>query len=158
MKKIPMTVSGKHKLQEELEHLKRVVRPEIISSIAEARAHGDLKENAEYHAARERQSFAEGRIEHLEAVLSHAEVIDVTKIPHTGRVIFGVTVDLINTDNDEPLVYQIVGEQEADIKAGKISISSPLARAMIGKEEGDIVEIQTPAGLLSYEIEKVRHE
>jgi transcription elongation factor GreA len=158
MKRIPMTVSGKHKLHDELEHLKKIVRPEIIAAIAEARAHGDLKENAEYHAARERQSFTEGRIEHLEAVLSHAEVIDVKRIPHTGRVIFGVTVDLINTDNDEILIYQIVGEQEADIKAGKISISSPLARAMIGKEEGDVVEIHTPAGLLSYEIEKVRHE
>jgi transcription elongation factor GreA len=158
MRKIPMTVGGKTKLQEELDHLKRVVRIEVINAIAEARAHGDLKENAEYHAARERQSFVEGRIEQLESVLSRAEVIDVTRIPHTGRVIFGVTVQLINTDNDDIIIYQIVGEEEADIKAGKISVTSPLARAMIGKEEGDVIEVQTPAGIISYEIGVVRHE
>lgn len=157
MRKTPMTVNGKQKLQEELENLKRVVRPQVINAIAEARAHGDLKENAEYHAARERQSFVEGRIEYLEALLSHAEVIDISRIPHTGRVIFGVTVKLINTDNDDVLVYQIVGEDEADIKQSKISITSPLARAMIGKEEGDIIDVQTPAGLLSYEIDAVQH-
>lgn len=158
MRKIPMTVGGKVKLQEELDHLKRVVRVEVINAIAEARAHGDLKENAEYHAARERQSFVEGRIEQLESILSRIEVIDVTRIPHTGRVIFGVTVELINTDNDEVIIYQIVGEEEADIKSGRISVTSPLARAMIGKEEGDVIEVQTPAGIISYEIGDVRHE
>lgn len=158
MRKIPITVQGKQKLQEELEQLKRFERPAVISSIAEARAHGDLKENAEYHAARERQSFLEGRIEQLEGILSQIEVIDVTRIPHTGRVIFGVTVSLINLDNDESTVYQIVGEPEADIKLGKISITSPLARALIGKEEGDVIEIQTAGGLVSYEIEQVRHD
>ncbi|MFN7096452.1 MAG: transcription elongation factor GreA [Gammaproteobacteria bacterium] len=158
MHKIPMTVGGKAKLQEELDHLKRVTRIEVINAIAEARAHGDLKENAEYHAARERQSFVEGRIEHIEAVLSRAEVIDVKRIPHTGRVIFGVTVQLINTDNDEIIIYQIVGEEEADIKLGKISVTSPLARAMVGKEEGDIIDVQTPAGIISYEIGEVRHD
>lgn len=158
MRKIPMTVQGKQKLEEELEQLKRFERPAVINAIAEARAHGDLKENAEYHAARERQSFLEGRIEQLEAILSQIEVIDVTRIPHTGRVIFGVTVSLINLDNDESIVYQIVGEHEADIKLGKISITSPLARALIGKEEGDVIEIQTAGGLISYEIEQVRHD
>jgi transcription elongation factor GreA len=153
-----MTVQGKQKLEEELEQLKRFERPAVINAIAEARAHGDLKENAEYHAARERQSFLEGRIEQLEAILSQIEVIDVTRIPHTGRVIFGVTVSLINLDNDESIVYQIVGEHEADIKLGKISITSPLARALIGKEEGDVIEIQTAGGLISYEIEQVRHD
>lgn len=157
MRKSPMTVTGRDKLQEEIEHLKRVARPEVIASLAEARAHGDLKENAEYHAARERQSFLEGRIEYVEALLAHSEVIDVKRIPNTGRVIFGVTVRLINIDNDETVVYQIVGEDEADIKQGRISVTSPLARAMIGKEVGDIIDVQTPVGLVSYEVSEVEH-
>lgn len=157
MRKSPMTVSGKLKLQEELDNLKRNVRVEVIKAIAEARAHGDLKENAEYHAARERQSFVEGRIEYLEALLAKSEVIDVAKIPHTGRVIFGVTVYLINIDNNESIIYQIVGEEEADIKSGKISVTSPLARAMIGKEEGDTIEVQTPTGVITFDIDKVVH-
>ncbi|NNM58900.1 MAG: transcription elongation factor GreA [Legionellales bacterium] len=157
MRKSPMTASGKEKLQEELEHLKRVARPEVITSLAEARAHGDLKENAEYHAARERQSFLEGRIEHLESLLAHSEVIDIRRIPHTGRVIFGATITLINIDNDETVVYQIVGEEEADIKQGRISVTSPLARAMIGKEVGDVIDVKTPVGLVSYEVSEVQH-
>ena len=155
--KIPMTVTGHQVLVDELENLKRVVRKEVIEAIAEARAHGDLKENAEYHAAKERQSFVEGRIAELEGKLSLSQVIDVSKIPHTGRVVFGVTVDLINIDNDETSTYKIVGEEEADLKQRKISITSPIARALIGKEEGDIVDINTPGGLVSYEITTVKH-
>ena len=155
--KIPMTVTGHQVLVDELENLKRVVRKEVIEAISEARAHGDLKENAEYHAAKERQSFVEGRIAELEGKLSLSQVIDVSKIPHTGRVVFGVTVDLINIDNDETSTYKIVGEEEADLKQRKISITSPIARALIGKEEGDIVDINTPGGLVSYEITTVKH-
>ena len=156
-KKIPMTVTGHQVLVDELDNLKRVVRKEVIAAIAEARAHGDLKENAEYHAAKERQRFVEGRIAELESKLSLAQVIDVSKIPHTGRVVFGVTVELINIDNDETSSYQIVGEEEANLKQRKISVTSPIARALIGKDEGDIVDITTPGGLVSYEITHVKH-
>jgi len=134
MQKFPMTVSGEKSLRDELDDLKTVQRPTVIASIAEAREHGDLKENAEYHAAREQQGFIEGRIQELEGKLGSAQVIDVTQIPHTGKVIFGTTVDLINLDTDETVSYQIVGDDEANIKGGKISISSPIARALIGKE------------------------
>lgn len=155
--KIPMTVEGHQKLQAELEHLKRVVRKEVIEAISEARKHGDLKENAEYHAAKERQSFVEGRIIELESKVSMAQVIDTTKITPTGKVIFGVTVVLINVDNDEVATYKIVGEEEADLKESKISITSPIARALIGKEEGDVVDISTPGGVVSFEIDQVKH-
>jgi transcription elongation factor GreA len=155
--KIPMTVSGHQKLMDELEHLKRVVRKEVIEAISEARKHGDLRENAEYHSAKERQSFVEGRIVELESKLSHAQIIDVTKITPTGRVIFGATVVLINVDNDETSTYTIVGEEESDIKESKISITSPIARALIGKEVGDLVDITTPSGMVSYEIIEVNY-
>lgn len=157
MSKVPMTVAGAQRLREELEHLKKVERPRIVKAIAEAREHGDLKENAEYHAAREQQSFCEGRIQEIEGKLSHAQIIDVTTIPNTGKVIFGVTVDIINVDTDETVTYTIVGEDEADVKANKISYSSPIARALIGKEEGDEVVVKTPAGEVVYEIDKVQH-
>lgn len=152
-----MTVKGEKALREEVQKLKTEERPKVIEAIAEARAHGDLKENAEYHAAREQQSFIEGRILEIESKLSHAQVIDVTKIDKSGKVIFGTTVNLINVDTDEELCYQIVGDDEADIKAGKISVSSPIARALIGKEEGEIVPVQIPSGLVEYEIDEVLH-
>ncbi|UTW03477.1 transcription elongation factor GreA [Amphritea atlantica] len=157
MKKFPMTVGGEKALREELDDLKTVQRPTVIASIAEAREHGDLKENAEYHAAREQQGFIEGRIQELEGKLGSAQVIDVTQIPHTGKVIFGTTVDLINMDTEDTVCYQIVGDDEANIKGGKISISSPIARALIGKEEGDVAVVQTPGGGVEYEIDQVRH-
>ncbi len=157
MQKFPMTVSGEKSLRDELDDLKTVQRPTVIASIAEAREHGDLKENAEYHAAREQQGFIEGRIQELEGKLGSAQVIDVTQIPHTGKVIFGTTVDLINLDTDETVSYQIVGDDEANIKGGKISISSPIARALIGKEEGDVAVVQTPGGGVEYEIDQVHH-
>ncbi|WP_417227473.1 transcription elongation factor GreA [Amphritea sp.] len=157
MKKFPMTVGGEKALREELDDLKTVQRPTVIASIAEAREHGDLKENAEYHAAREQQGFIEGRIQELEGKLGSAQVIDVTQIPHTGKVIFGTTVDLLNLDTDETVTYQIVGDDEANIRNGKISISSPIARALIGKEEGDVAVVQTPGGGVEYEIDQVRH-
>lgn len=152
-----MTVVGADKLREELEHLKKVERPKIISSIAEARAHGDLKENAEYHAAREQQSFCEGRIQEIEGKLANAQVIDVTKIPCTDKVIFGTTIDIINVETDETITYQIVGDDEADVKNNKISVNSPIARGLIGKEVGDSVVIKTPAGEVEYEIDAVKH-
>lgn len=158
MQRFPMTRQGHDALQVELQHLKSVERPRISAAIAEARAHGDLKENAEYHAAREQQGFVEGRIQDIEAKLSNAQVIDVTAMPRTGRVIFGVTVDIVNVETDETRTYQIVGDDEADIKNNKISVSSPIARGLIGKEEGDIVLIQTPAGAVEYEIAEVRYE
>jgi transcription elongation factor GreA len=136
MSKVPLTARGAEKLREELERLKRIERPRIIAAIAEARAHGDLKENAEYHAAREQQSFVEGRIKLIEGKLSHAHVIDVTKLPANGKVVFGATVQILEVEKDEELTYQIVGEDEADLKHGMISISSPIARALIGKSEG----------------------
>jgi len=157
MNKVPMTVAGEKSLREELERLKRVDRPRIVQAIAEAREHGDLKENAEYHAAREQQSFCEGRIKEIEHKLSHAQVIDVTTIPHSGRVIFGTTVDLINVDNDSEVTYRIVGEDEADVKQNLISVSSPIARALVGKSEGDEVVVKAPSGEICYEIGQVRH-
>ncbi|MEC9483405.1 MAG: transcription elongation factor GreA [Halomonas sp.] len=157
MNKVPMTVVGEQRLREELNQLKGVERPRVINAIAEAREHGDLKENAEYHAAREQQGFIEGRIQEIESKLSTAQVIDVTRMPKTGKVIFGVTVELINLDNDEEVRYQIVGEDEADIKAGKISVTSPIARALIGKEEGDVALVRTPGGEVEYEISSVEH-
>src|SRR5437870_7590991 len=149
MKKIPMTIAGAKSLEQELQDLKTIKRPKVIEAIAEARAHGDLKENAEYHAAKESQSFIEGRIAEIESKLATAQVIDVTKIPNHGKVIFGATVQLINTETEETFSYQIVGEDEANIKQGKISVASPIARALIGKEEGNAVDVQTPAGLLN---------
>lgn len=157
MSRVPMTVSGEKALREELDRLKTVDRPRVIQSIAEAREHGDLKENAEYHAAREEQGFIEGRIQELEGKLSHAQVIDVTAIPHSGKVIFGTTVVIINCETDETVRYQIVGDDEADIKAGKLSINSPIARGLIGKSEGEVAGIQTPKGIVEFEIEEVLH-
>lgn len=157
MNKVPMTVVGAEKLREELQRLKTVERPRIINAIAEARAHGDLKENAEYHAAREQQSFVEGRILEIENKLSAAQVIDVTRIENTGKIIFGTTVKLTNVKTNQAVCYQIVGDDEADINAHKISISSPIARALIGKYEGDQVEVRTPEGSSEYEVLEVAH-
>jgi transcription elongation factor GreA len=151
MLKIPMTVEGFSRLEEELKHLKAVERPAVIRAIAEAREHGDLSENAEYHAARERQSFIEGRVAELEDKISRAEVIDVHKL--SGKqVMFGATVTLLDEDTEEKIKYQLVGQDEADIRAGRLSISSPLARALIGKKVGDTVEVSTPGGSKSYEV------
>ena len=157
MSKVPMTVAGEAALREELDRLKRVDRPRITEAIAVAREHGDLKENAEYHAAREQQSFNEGRIMEIEGKLGNVQVIDVTAIAHTGKVIFGTTIDLINTDTDETVTYRIVGEDEADVKKNQISGGSPVARALIGKEEGDVVVVRAPSGDIEYEIDEVRH-
>ncbi|WP_020405519.1 transcription elongation factor GreA [Hahella ganghwensis] len=157
MNKVPMTKAGEKALREELNRLKTVDRPKVIEAIADAREHGDLKENAEYHAAREQQSFIEGRIQEIEGKLSMSQIIDVAAIPNTGKVIFGVTVDIINIETDEVSTYTIVGDDEADIKHNKISISSPIARALVGKEVGDVVTVQIPSGLVEYEIEEVRH-
>ena len=158
MNRVPLTVQGAEKLRAELDELKNVKRPQIIEAIATARAHGDLKENAEYHAAREQQSFAEGRIKEIEGKLSNAEIIDVTKVNANGRVVFGTTVILANEDNGDEVTYKIVGEDEADIKQNMISITSPVARAMIGKEEGDPITVEAPAGNINYEIVEVRYE
>jgi transcription elongation factor GreA len=152
-----MTVGGVESLRAELAELKNVARPRIVQAIAEARAHGDLKENAEYHAAREQQSFCEGRIKEIEGKLADSEIIDVTRIPNTGKVIFGVTVRLYNLSNEQSVTYQIVGEDEADVKNAKISVSSPVARAMMGKQEGDEIVVKAPSGDISYEIEQVEH-
>jgi len=152
-----MTVRGEQVLREELERLKKVERPRITQAIAEAREHGDLKENAEYHAAREQQSFAEGRIKELEHKLSHAQIIDVTTIPITGKVIFGATVTLVDVEDDRTVAYRIVGEDEADAKANLISVNSPIARALVGKTEGDEVTVNAPGGDVIYEIEAVEH-
>lgn len=152
-----MTAAGAEKLRQELHELKTVTRPKIIHDIATARAHGDLKENAEYHAAREQQSFMEGRIQALEAKLSHAQIINIAEMENTGKVIFAATVKLINLDNDSVVTYQIVGEEEADLKNGKISIHSPIARALIGKFAGDVVDVQAPGGVISYEIDVVEY-
>lgn len=157
MSKVPMTVAGEAALRQELERLKKEERPRITQAIAEAREHGDLKENAEYHAAREQQSFVEGRIMEIEGKLGNAQVIDVTAIPKTGKVIFGTTVDLINVDDDSTVSYRIVGDDEANVKANLISISSPIARALIGKEEGDVVVVKAPGGDIEYEIDQVHH-
>jgi transcription elongation factor GreA len=150
-----MTLEGADKLREELHRLKTVDRPRVIAAIAEARAHGDLKENAEYHAAREQQGFIEGRLAEVEAKLSHAQIIDIVKIPRTGAVVFGVTVVLINLETDEKVTYQIVGDDEADFKVGKISVNSPIARALIGKKKNDVVEVNAPGGNIEYEINDV---
>lgn len=155
---VPMTLHGSDALKDELHHLKMVARPEVVAAISEARAHGDLKENAEYHAAKEQQSFIEGRIQELEGVLSNAQVIDPTELPRDGRVVFGVTVDLINIDNDDKVTYQIVGDYESDIKKNRVSISSPIARALIGKEIDDIAVVNAPSGAIEYEIADIRYE
>lgn len=152
-----MTVEGEAKLRAELQHLKTVDRPRIVQAIAEAREHGDLKENAEYHAAREQQSFAEGRIGEIEGKLAEARVIDVTTIAPTGKVIFGVTVEIYNLETEATQTYQIVGDDEADVKVSKISVNSPIARALIGKEVDDVVVVQTPSGVVEYEISSVKH-
>ena len=158
MKQIPMTVRGAELLRKELDFLKNVRRPEIIKAIAEAREHGDLKENAEYHAAREQHGFCEGRIQEIEGKLGNAQVIDVTRLPNNGKVIFGATVVLVNTDTDDEVTYQIVGDDEADIKAGLISVNSPIARGLIGKELDDTVNIVTPGGTVEFEIIEVNYE
>ncbi|HAQ73858.1 transcription elongation factor GreA [Stutzerimonas nitrititolerans] len=157
MTKFPMTVQGARALEDELKHLKTVLRPQITQAIAEARELGDLKENAEYHAAREQQGMVEARIRDIEGRLQNAQVIDIASIPHTGKVIFGTTVDIANVETDEQVSYQIVGDDEADIKQGKLSVSSPIARALVGKEEGDVVAVKTPSGVIEYEIVEVRH-
>ena len=153
----PLTTTGAKRLREELEELRSVKRPAVIAAIAEARAHGDLKENAEYHAAREQQGFIEGRIKQLESELSHAQVIDVATLNAGSKVVFGATVDLADVDTDEQRTYQIVGDLEADIKQGLIAISAPIARALIGKHEGDTVTIEAPGGTREYEIVGVRY-
>ena len=158
MNKVPLTKRGAEKLQEELQRLKTVDRPRIVQAIAEARAHGDLKENAEYHAAREQQSFAEGRIKEIEGKLSHANIIDVASLDAGGKVVFGATVDLADEDSGQELTYQIVGEDEADIKAGRISVRSPIARALIGKEEGDVATVVAPGGERNLEVVAVRYQ
>ena len=158
MSKVPLTVRGAEKLREELNELKTIARPRVITAIAEAREHGDLKENAEYHAAREQQSFIEGRIKDIEAKLSNAQIIDVKTLNANGKVVFGATVDVLDMDRDEELTYQIVGEDEADIKHGLISVTSPIARSMIGKEEGDVAVLQAPGGTRELEILEVRYE
>ncbi|MCW8945034.1 MAG: transcription elongation factor GreA [Sedimenticola sp.] len=158
MSKVPLTVRGADRLREELTELKQVARPKVIQDIAEARAHGDLKENAEYHAAREQQGFIEGRIKEIESKLSHAQVIDVTTINADGRVIFGATVDVYEEEEDAEHTFQIVGDDEADIKQGLISVGSPMARALIGKSVGDEAAVQTPNGKRHMEILAVRYE
>lgn len=157
MSKVPLTVRGAEKLREELNRLKYEERPKIIEAISEARAHGDLKENAEYHAAREQQSFAEGRIKEIEGKLSNAQIIDVKQLNANGRVVFGATVELVDEESGEEYTYRIVGEDEADIKEGMISVQSPLARAMIGKEIGDIASVNAPGGIREYEIVDIKY-
>ncbi|MDB9894718.1 MAG: transcription elongation factor GreA [Reinekea forsetii] len=157
MQRYPMTVEGELALQNELKELKSVRRPAVIIAIAEARAHGDLKENAEYHAAREQQGFIEGRIQDIEGKLSGSQVINVHDIPVTGKIIFGTTVSLLNIETDQGVTYKIVGDDEANVKVNKISLNSPIARALIGKEEGDTVVVTVPGGVVEYEIEKVEH-
>ena len=157
MNRVPMTVAGEAALREELDHLKKVERPRITKAIAEAREHGDLKENAEYHAAREQQSFSEGRIQEIESKLSQVQVIDISKIPPGDKVIFASTVTIVNVETDDEVVYQIVGDDEADVKNGKISVNSPIARGLIGKEVGDVAVIQTPSGTTEFEIDQVEY-
>ncbi len=156
--KIPLTVRGAEKLREELQRLKHVERPAVIQAIAEARAQGDLSENAEYDAAKDKQGFIEGRIQEIEGKLSAAQIIDPTTLDAGGRVVFGATVDLSDESDGKEVTYQIVGDDEADLKVGKISISSPIARALIGKEAGDVAEVQAPGGVRAYEIVEVRYE
>lgn len=157
MQRYPMTPEGKAALEQELQQLKTVDRPRITQAIAEAREHGDLKENAEYHAAREQQGFCEGRIQDIEGKLGSAQVIDIKELEQTGRVVFGVTVTIANLDTDEEKTYKIVGDDEADFKINKISVNSPIARGLIGKSEGDEAKIQTPQGEVEYEIVKVEY-
>ncbi len=157
MNKFPLTKKGADALKAELERLKSVERPKVIAAIAEAREHGDLKENAEYHAAREQQGFIEGRIKEIEGKLGNAQIIDVTKLPQNGRVVFGTTVTIVDTETDEEVTYKIVGEDEADISKGMISSSSPVARALIGKEIDDVALVQIPAGTKEYEIIDVKY-
>ncbi|PHS32082.1 MAG: transcription elongation factor GreA [Methylophaga sp.] len=154
---VPITLLGSDELKDELHRLKYTARPEVVAAIAEARAHGDLKENAEYHAAKEQQSFIEGRIQDLDGVLSNAQIIDPTTLPKDGRVVFGVTVALLNIDNDDEVTYQIVGDYESDIKKNRISISSPIARALIGKEIDDIAVVKAPNGDIEYEIVTIKY-
>jgi transcription elongation factor GreA len=154
---MPLTSQGAERLREELKRLKKVDRPRIIDAIAEARAHGDLSENAEYHAAREEQGFIEGRIKELDNALGQAQIIDPTTLDTGGRIVFGATVELLNISTDEEVTYQIVGDLESDIEKSRISVSSPIARALIGKEEGEEVDVQTPAGVTTYEILSVKY-
>ncbi|QXP91142.1 transcription elongation factor GreA [Methylococcus capsulatus] len=157
MNKTPMTTRGAEKLREELNHLKTVARPRVIEAIAEARAHGDLKENAEYQAAREQQGFIEGRIKEIEAKLANAQIIDVTRLNPGGKVVFGATAEIEDLASGEVVTYQIVGEDEAEIKEGRISVTSPIARALIGKQEGDVATVQAPGGTREYEIVSVKY-
>ncbi len=157
MARSPMTARGAEKLRKFLHELKTVERPRITAAIAEARAHGDLSENAEYHAAREQQSFVEGRIQSIESALAEAEIIDLGKIDANGKVVFGATVTVMNLEDENEVTYQVVGEEEADINENLISITSPIARALIGKEEGDVVDVQAPSGNIEYEILKVQY-
>ena len=157
MTQYPMTANGAEMLRKELQELKTVRRPKIVADIATAREHGDLKENAEYHAAREQQSFCEGRIQDIEGKLSNIQIIDVTKMTNKGKVIFGATVTILNVDTDEEITYKIVGEDEADIKQNLISVGSPIARGLIGKEVDDVVKIQTPAAVVEFEISEVQY-
>jgi transcription elongation factor GreA len=158
MKRTPMTLRGAEALRNELRKLKTESRPDVIKAIAEARSHGDLSENAEYHAAREQQGFIEGRIKEIEAKLSTAEIIDPSTLPHTGKVVFGAVVELEDQDDAHRVTYQVVGEDEADIRAGRVSVTSPIARAVVGKSEGDVVDVTAPGGIRSYEIVAVRFE
>ena len=158
MSKAPITAKGAQKLREQLKQFKTVDRPRITQAIAEARAHGDLSENAEYHAAREQQSFLEGRIAAIESALADAQIIDVKSLNADGKIVFGATIDLMNLTNDAEVTYQIVGEMEADIEQSLISITSPIARALIGKQEGDMAEVRAPGGVVEYEILEVRYE
>ncbi len=158
MKRTPMTLRGAEALRAELKRLKSEARPNVIKAIAEARGHGDLSENAEYHAAREQQGFIEGRIKEIETKLSNAEIIDPSKLTNTGKVVFGAVVELEDQDDGSRVVYQVAGEDEADIRAGRISITSPIARALVGKSEGEVVDVSAPGGIHSYEIVTVRFE
>ena len=158
MSKPPLTAQGAEKLRAQLHQLKTVKRPKVIEAIAEARAHGDLSENAEYHAAREQQSFIEGRIGTLETVLAEAQIIDITTIDASGKVVFGATVELLNLANDKEVTYQLVGEEEADIEQGLISIASPVARALIGKQVDDVAEVNAPGGPIEYEVLKIEYK
>ncbi|OUR74122.1 transcription elongation factor GreA [Methylophaga sp. 41_12_T18] len=155
---VPITLHGSDELNDELKRLKFTARPEVVAAISEARAHGDLKENAEYHAAKEQQSFIEGRIQELEGVLSNAQIIDPTSLPQDGRVVFGVTVELLNIDNEDEVTYQIVGDYESNIKLNRISVSSPIARALIGKEVDDIATVNAPSGPIEYEIVSISYK
>lgn len=157
MNKHPMTKEGADALQDELNRLKKEERPRITEAIAEAREHGDLKENAEYHAAREQQGLVEARIKQIESILSHSQIIDVSKLPKTGKIVFGVTVTLLNQDTDDEVTYKIVGNEEADLKHNKVSVNSPIARALIGKEEGDELTVQAPGGNIDYEVLEIQY-